>query len=182
MSCSRKTLPEIAPIVIKSDCDSLIKSALSKVGKSGKSDSCKDFSFEIIQLSEELAQCKSELLKSQIVMSKQPTVVINGRVKKSFNIDNSEVVKLRNSLYAKADSIASINAENLALKGKVKELQKLKNSTTGDNATNAVKSGNTTKKISWWWIYLAGMLSWFIVQNIIFRTLKIYIPILKFLP
>lgn len=181
MSCHRQ-MPQQTPIVIKSDCDSLIKSALSKVDKSAKSDSCKDFSFEIIQLSEELSQCKSELLKSQIVMSKQPTTIITGKVKNSFNIDNSEVIKLRNSLFAKADSIASINAENLALKGKVKELQKLKNSTTGDNATNAVKSGNTTKKISWWWIYLAGMLSWFIVQNIIFRTLKIYIPILKFLP
>ena len=49
---------------------------------------------------------------------------------------------------------------------------------------SAIGDGNkiTTKKNNWWWIYLAGMLSWFIVQNIIFRTLKIYIPILKFLP
>ena len=50
--------------------------------------------------------------------------------------------------------------------------------------SSAIGDGNkiTTKKNNWWWIYLAGMLSWFIVQNIIFRTLKIYIPILKFLP
>ena len=179
MSCSRKTLPEIAPIVIKSDCDSLIKTTLSKVGKS---DSCYDFSFEIIQLSEELSKCKSDLLKSQIEIASKPTTIITGKVKKSFNIDNSEVVKLRNSLYAKADSSASINAENLALKGKVKELQKLKNSTTGDSSPTMVKSGNTTKKSNWWWIYLAGMLSWFIAQNLVFKSLKIYFPILKFLP
>jgi hypothetical protein len=182
MSCSRKTLPEIAPIVIKSDCDSLIKSALSRVGKSAKSDTCSDFVFEIIQLSEELSKCKSDLLKSKIETASKPTTIITGKVKKSFNIDNSEVVKLRNSLYAKADSIASINADNLALKSKVKELQKLKNSTTGDSSPNAVSSGNTTKKRSWWWIYLAGMLSWFIAQNLVFKSLKIYFPILKFLP
>lgn len=181
MSCHRQ-MPQQTPIVIKSDCDSLIKATLAKVGKSAKSDSCNDFSFEIIQLSEELAQCKSELLKSQIVMSKQPTVVINGRVKKSFNIDNSEVVKLRNSLYAKSDSIASINADNLALKGKVKELQKLKNSTTGDSSPTMVKSGNTTNKSNWWWTYLGGALSWFIAQNLVFKTLKTYFPFLKFLP
>ena len=92
------------------------------------------------------------------------------------------VFVLTKNITLKNDSIASINAENLALKGKVKELQKLKNSTTGNNSPNSVRSGNTTKKSNWWWIYLAGMLSWFIVQNIIFRTLKIYIPILKFLP
>lgn len=182
MSCSRKTLPEITPIVIKTDCDSLIKATLSKVGKSAKSDSCNNFSFEIIQLSEELSQCKSELLKSQIVMSKQPTTIITGKVKKSFNIDNSEVIKLRNSLFAQADSIASINAENLALKGKVKDLQKLKNSTTGDSSPTMVKSGNTTNKSNWWWIYFGGALSWFIAQNLVFKTLKIYFPFLKFLP
>ena len=49
---------------------------------------------------------------------------------------------------------------------------------------SAIGDGNkiTTKKNNWWWIFIAGVLSWFIVQNIIFRTLKIYIPILKFLP
>ena len=40
----------------------------------------------------------------------------------------------------------------------------------------------TTKKNNWWWIFLAGMLTWFIIQNVLFRVLKTYFPFLKFLP
>lgn len=152
---------------------------MSKVDKS-KNDSCIDFSYDLIRLSESLAQCKSELLKSQI--EHIPTTIITGKVKKSFNIDNSEIVKLRNSLFAKSDSLALINADNLALKSKVKNLERIKNSTTGNNSPNSVKSGNTTKKISWWWIFLSGGLTWFVLQNVVFKTLKIYLPFLKFLP
>lgn len=49
---------------------------------------------------------------------------------------------------------------------------------------SAIGDGNTitTKKYSWWWIFLAGALSWFITQNILFRSLKTYFPILEFLP
>lgn len=50
--------------------------------------------------------------------------------------------------------------------------------------SSAVGDGNkiTTKKYNWWWIFLAGALSWFIVQNVLFRILKTYFPFLKFLP
>ena len=58
-----------------------------------------------------------------------------------------------------------------------------------DNSVKAKKGsiiGNdnvmTTKKNNWWWIFLAGMLTWFIVQNVLFRVLKMYVPIFKFLP
>lgn len=49
---------------------------------------------------------------------------------------------------------------------------------------SAIGDGNkiTTKKNNWWWIFLAGALSWLIIQNVLFRTLKIYFPFLKFLP
>lgn len=49
---------------------------------------------------------------------------------------------------------------------------------------SAIGDGNkiTTKKNNWWWIFLAGALSWFIIQNIGFRILKSYFPFLKFLP
>jgi hypothetical protein len=40
----------------------------------------------------------------------------------------------------------------------------------------------TTKNNNWWWIFLAGMLSWFIIQNVVFKVAKKYIPILNFLP
>ena len=58
-----------------------------------------------------------------------------------------------------------------------------------DNSVTAKKGsiiGNdntmTTKKNNWWWIFLAGMLTWFIIQNVLFRVLKTYVPIFKFLP
>ena len=49
---------------------------------------------------------------------------------------------------------------------------------------SAIGDGNkiTTKKIAWWWIFLSGALSWLIIQNVLFRILKTYFPILKFLP
>lgn len=33
----------------------------------------------------------------------------------------------------------------------------------------------TTKKTNWWWIFVAGMLTWFIIQNVIWKTIKRYI-------
>jgi len=58
-----------------------------------------------------------------------------------------------------------------------------------DNSVTAKKGsiiGNdntmTTKKNNWWWIFLAGMLTWFLIQNLLFRMLKTYFPFLKFLP
>jgi uncharacterized protein YcfL len=58
-----------------------------------------------------------------------------------------------------------------------------------DNSVTAKKGsiiGNdnamTTKNNNWWWIFLAGMLTWFIIQNVVFKVAKKYIPILNFLP
>lgn len=58
-----------------------------------------------------------------------------------------------------------------------------------DNSVTAKKGsiiGNdntmTTKKGNWWWIFLAGMLTYFIIQNIGFKALKTYFPFLNFLP
>ena len=35
----------------------------------------------------------------------------------------------------------------------------------------------TTKKTNWWWIFVAGMLTWFIIQNVVWKTVKTYIKI-----
>lgn len=47
---------------------------------------------------------------------------------------------------------------------------------------SAIGDGNTitTKKTNWWWIFLAGMLTMFIIQNVGWRVVKRYIPILNF--
>lgn len=50
---------------------------------------------------------------------------------------------------------------------------------------SAIGDGNkitTKKELGWWWIFLAGILTWFIIQNVGFRILKTYFPFLKFLP
>lgn len=46
---------------------------------------------------------------------------------------------------------------------------------------SAIGDGNkiTTKKNNWWWIFLAGVLTWFIVQNVLLRWLKTYFPFFK---
>jgi len=33
----------------------------------------------------------------------------------------------------------------------------------------------TTKKTNWWWIFVAGMLTWFIIQNVVWKGIKRYI-------
>ncbi|MFN8296750.1 MAG: hypothetical protein U0T69_11175 [Chitinophagales bacterium] len=47
---------------------------------------------------------------------------------------------------------------------------------------SAIGDGNkitTKKELGWWWIFLAGLLSWFIIQNVGFRLLKTYFPFLR---
>jgi len=57
-----------------------------------------------------------------------------------------------------------------------------------DNRVTAKKGGiigdgNTqNNSVKWWWIFLSGMLTMFIIQNIILKSLKVYFPILRFLP
>ena len=40
----------------------------------------------------------------------------------------------------------------------------------------------TTKKNNWWWVFLSGMLTWFVIQNVIWKAIKSYFPFLKFIP
>jgi len=45
---------------------------------------------------------------------------------------------------------------------------------------SAIGDGNTitTKKNNWWWIFVAGALTMFIIQNVVWKTLKRYIAFL----
>ena len=54
-----------------------------------------------------------------------------------------------------------------------------------DNSVTAKKNsiigdGNTvtTKKTNWWWVFLSGMLTMFVIQNVIWKTIKTYIKII----
>lgn len=48
---------------------------------------------------------------------------------------------------------------------------------------SAIGDGNTitTKKTNWWWIFFAGMASWFIIQNVVWRFIKNSNPVTKIL-
>ena len=53
----------------------------------------------------------------------------------------------------------------------ITENVKIKNVAKGGSA---IGDGNkiTTKRTSWWWIFLAGMLTWFVIQNVIWKLIK----------
>jgi hypothetical protein len=62
-------------------------------------------------------------------------------------------------------------------------IRKIDNSVTAKKGS-IIGDGNTmtTKKSNWWWIFVSGMLTWFIIQNIVIKTLKTYFPFLRILP
>lgn len=55
--------------------------------------------------------------------------------------------------------------------------QKVKDNSAIGNENQLTK---TTKKNNWFWIFVAGALSWFVIQNILWRALKTYFPFLNF--
>lgn len=189
MSCSRKTIPEITPIVINTDCDSLIKNALSKIdnAKSVNNDSCYDYSFELIQLSENLSRCKSDFLKSQLETVSKPQTIITGKFRKSFNIDNSETIRLKHSILLKDSAIANLQSENIALNSKLKDKTKVV-----AKQGSAIGDGNTIynkKKDRFWLGVIVAYGSLYILKallTIISTYVPISIPIItiikKFLP
>jgi len=62
-----------------------------------------------------------------------------------------------------------------------KQVTKIDNSNTAKKG-GIIGEGNTQdnrRQLAWWWIFLAGGLSMFILQNVVWRTVKIYFPILN---
>ena len=62
-----------------------------------------------------------------------------------------------------------------------KQVTKIDNSNTAKKG-GIIGDGNTQDnrlQLAWWWIFLAGGLSMFIIQNVVWRTVKIYFPILN---
>lgn len=90
------------------------------------------------------------------------------KIKNSFNEttknsnNSSEVTKLKNAIQIRDSKLDSVSFENIALHGKVKDLEKEitknKNSNTGAGS-NSNKSGNTTNKapfIAWIIVFICG--------------------------
>jgi len=209
-SCSKHSIPQHLPVQqytqaapINTDCDSLIQAALSKLDKDSiGSFPCDAIIIDNIRLSQSLsdAQKQAAIYKQDLINKPTETTIYTGKIKKSFNDivknsnNNSEVIKLRNSILIKDSAYANLQAENLALQGKIKQKptggsvigagNEVNNSKVKAKSGSAIGDGNTitTKKMNWWWIFLAGMLTWFILQNVVIRWLKIYFPFLKFIP
>ena len=62
-----------------------------------------------------------------------------------------------------------------------KQVTKIDNSNTAKKG-GIIGDGNTQdnrRQLAWWWIFLAGGLSMFILQNVVWRTVKMYVPILN---
>lgn len=181
---SQKSTQQNQPstVIVNTNCDSLIQSALFKI-KSDSVTPCEDLQVEIIRLSQALSDCKKNESECTIALSLKPTTVIDKsrtKYRNSFNDitknsnNTTEVNNLKRSIQVKSDSIAYLQANNLALNSKVKDLTKIKKSTTGDNSPNTNKSGNTTNKASWYlWLitFCVGGLSSQAIRMIITKSI-----------
>lgn len=197
-SCSRKkALSKSTPIIITNDCDSLIKKSLETLKNQPTNIDCEDSSFidfcnilkiHNIDLIKKLSDKDYDILVlNQTIdsLEKRPlTIIDNSKNKTKIKNSNNQIenTKLRNSLQIKDSKLDSVSFENIALNGKIKDLEKQltknKNSTTGDNSPN--KSGNITKSNGFWYGVLVGVLSLALII-VGFKSLKSYLNPLSIL-
>lgn len=91
------------------------------------------------------------------------------KIKNSFNEttknsnNSTEITKLKNAIQIRDSKLDSVSFKNIALQGKVKELEKEltknKNSNSG-SGTNSAKSGNTTNKAPWYVWLIVFICGW----------------------
>ena len=173
--CNNKTLPQKS---FNTDCDDT-QDILATIKEQIKVDTCQDSSYidfcnQMVESNIQLIDKVSSLNKTVFLQKREidslgkvkPTTYIDkSRTKtKTKNSNNtSEVTKLKNAIQIKDSQLDSVSFENLALNGKVKDLEKEliknKNSTTGDQSPN--KSGNITKNSNFWYGVLTGALGLF---------------------
>jgi hypothetical protein len=188
--CNNKTLPQKS---FNTDCDDT-QDILATIKEQIKVDTCQDSSYidfcnQMVESNLQLIDKVSSLNKTVSLQKREidslgkvkPTTYIDkSRTKtKTKNSNNTlEVTKLKNAIQIKDSQLDSVSFENLALNGKVKDLEKentrLKNSTTGENSPNTNKSGNTTKKASWYlWliVFVAGGITSLGTRAIITKTI-----------
>ena len=131
------------------------------------------------------------------IVNSVDTVTIQSRVTDTIPCDDFEIFienEVHDTVYLKVvDKVVSVKyvktTDTVFRETIIVQPTPRKSVIKTDNSVKAKKNsiiGNdnvmTTKKNNWWWIFLAGMLTWFIIQNVLFRVLKTYFPFLKFLP
>lgn len=179
IACNRHALPvKSNPVAaINKDCDSLIAAAMSNVQikdtLSGCQDNCTAIVLDNVRLAQSLSDCQKYAAQCSTDLYNKPTVFIDKsktKIKDSFN----DITKLKNSIQIRDATIDSLSLANVALHGKVKDLEKIKNknSSTGANSPVTNKSGNTTSKapfIAWVVVFVAGMITSLSIRLIIKR-------------
>lgn len=196
ISCSRKSIPTATPlgVTVNSNCDSLISAAMAKIEhKDTTGDcTCREIELDNIRLSQSLSEAQKQAAqyKQDLINKPTETTVYNGKIKNSFNDitknsnNSNEVVRLKNSILIKDSAIASLQAENIALNGKLKQ-KAGKGSVIGDsndvnNAKIKAKSGSAigdgnkidNRKSNKFWLG-------FLVATGIYYSLKILLELLK---
>lgn len=194
ISCSSKSTPQKTPqkqdtIIVKSDCDSLIESALTRIHPDSANSDCDSLEFDVIRLSQALSDCQKYNTRCSTELANKPTENVfidksknRTKIKKSNNDiqknsnNTTEVTKLKNALQIVDSKLDSVNLKNVGLSGKVREQEReiirLRKSTTGNNSPNIEKSGNTTNKNSKWAWILVGAAGWFIIHNVLWGYIK----------
>ena len=117
------------------------------------------------------------------------TVTIQSRVTDTIPCDDFEIYienEVHDTVYLKVvDKVVSVKyvktTDTVFRETIIVQPTPRKSVIKTDNSVTAKKGsiiGNdntmTTKKYNWFWIFLAGMLTWFIIQNVLFRVLKTY--------
>jgi len=188
MSCSKKHTPQ--QTIITNNCDSLVEATLKQIQNQPKFIDCEDTAYTSfcdsmttanVYLAKEISTLTMKVtVKDKVIDSlkqSKPNVYIDkSRHKTKNSNNNTEVTKLRNAIQIVNSQLDSVSFKNIALNGKVKELEKEltknKNSTTGNQSPN--KSGNVTKSNGFWYGVLVGALGLTLII-VGFKGLKSYL-------
>jgi hypothetical protein len=183
VSCSRKQVPQIATPTTYDKCDSAIQQILDSV-KAVKTKTiiktvtvpgfrptnklisdtldCNQYKVQLLELASKLhtANKETEYYKA-LAQSKPPRKVIN-------NINSGN----------KNTQIGDANVQQI--KPKATAVVGEGNVTTIKPKQSAIGDGNdldnSKKGSSWFWIFVAGNLSWLIIQNLLYPILMRFIP------
>lgn len=184
-SCSKKSLPQNPQL--SNPCDSLITSLTDSIKKVKPKVITKILPgkniiknvIDTIQISD-TSDCTYYQLKALEIAAKYNTAIKEVSYYKSLS--ESRAKKIVNTV--------NINSNNDNRKKKSDNIDNSidnKKSNVGDGNSfkpkgSATGDGNkidNSKKLGWFWIFMAGALSWFIIQNVVLRVLKTYFPFLR---
>lgn len=189
----RKKQEVTQPVIIHTDCDSLINEALASIQSDDTADNYTELlKIEIIKLSVSLSECKNNyaILSQKPAVEKPcpPTTVINGDFKpktkrsnnttttRSNNTTTSEIIKLKNSMLIKDSQIDSLTVSNVAFGKKVDRLNDVIIGNENTISKLKTKAGNII------WIIILSFIVGILTGTFGFKVLKTYFPFLKFLP